>query len=253
MTGRMRVGTALVAGLLGFVAQASAQIPGMPLFTNPRYGTGIRVHADLGQFTKAGTLGNENTVVQGGATFALGPLGIGANIGTNFQRARTLAGGTDTVGLQDNFSGSAIAQLRILGGGRNPLALSIFGGATAEITAQEVAAATVHVKVPRLMNFPVGAALGFHVPLGISSLNLWGAGRMVFTKYMNCPSTDYTGLPEYSTWCSTTDKNFRWTVGADLPILKIFSVRAAFDSGKQDGVTMSAWGVGASIGIGGMR
>ena len=125
MTGRMRVGTALVAGLLGFAAQAAAQIPGMPLFTNPRYGTGIRVHADLGQYTKAGTLGNENTVVQGGVGFALGPLGIGANIGTNFQRARTLAGGTDTVGLQDNFSGSAIAQLRILGGGRNPLALSV--------------------------------------------------------------------------------------------------------------------------------
>lgn len=252
MTGRMRVGVAMVAGLLGFAAAASAQIPGMPLFTNPRYGTGIRVHADLGQPSKAGTLGNDYTVVQGGVTFALGPIGIGANVGTSLQRAKAVAGG-DSVGLNDNFTGSAIAQLRILGGGANPLALSLFGGATMEITAQEIAAASVHYKYPKLLNLPVGAALGFHIPLGMLSVNLWGSGRMVFTKYVSCPAADYPGFPGISGMCDKTEHNFRWAVGVDLPLISILSLRAAYDGGKMAGQSVNMWGVGASIGIGGMR
>lgn len=253
MTGRMRVGVAVVTGLLGFAAAASAQIPGMPLFTNPRYGTGIRVHADLGQPSKAGPLGNDYTVVQGGVTFALGPVGIGANVGTNLQRAKDIVHGTDTLGLNDNFTGSAIAQLRILGGGHNPLALSLFGGATMEITAQEIAAASANYKYPKLLNVPVGAALGFHIPLGMLSVNLWGSGRMVFTKYVSCPATDPVGFPGLSTMCSTTEHNFRWAVGVDLPLIGILSVRAAYDGGKVADQSVNMWGVGASIGLGGMR
>lgn len=253
MTGRMRVGTALFAGLLGFVAQASAQIPGMPLFTNPRYGTGIRVHADIGQPTDAGTSVGDLTVVQGGLTFALGPVGIGANVGMNFNKAHTLQGG-GSVDANTNLTASAIAQLRVYGGGTHALALSIFGGASSDITMRE-AQAGVGLKYPRFMNLPVGAALGLHVPLGIASLNLWGAGRYVFSKYMNCPSAadDPTTGDAISHMCDTTDKNFRWAVGADLPIFSILSIRAAYDSGKLYGQTLSVWGLGASIGIGGMR
>ncbi len=252
MTSRTRVAFAVVAGLVGVAAAASAQIPGMPLFTNPRYGTGIRVHADLGQATGSGTMGNDNTVVQGGVTFALGPLGIGANVGTNFRRAQALAGGTDTIGINDNFTGSAIVQLRLAGAGQKPYALSIFGGASADITAQEVAAATVRVKYPRLMNFPVGGALGYRIPLGLLGFNVWGSGRMVFTKYMNCPATDPSGLG-LDTWCDKTNNDFRWAVGVDFPFLKILSLRAAYDGGKMMGVKFNTWGVGASVGLGGMR
>ena len=58
--------------------------------------------------------------------------------------------------------------------------------------------------------------------------------------------------------CPENESNFRWAVGADLPIFSILSVRASFDSGKirnaagQD-VTYNYWGIGASIGLGGMR
>jgi hypothetical protein len=255
MTGRMRVGTVLVAGLLGFAAQVSAQIPGMPLFTNPRYGTGIRVHADIGQPTDAGTSVGDLTVVQGGVTFALGPLGIGANVGTNLRRAQTLSGG-GSLEQNDNFTGSAIVQLRLLGGGRNPLAVSVFGGASADITATEVAAQSANIKYPRYMNFPVGAAIGFHVPLAITSLNFWGSGRMLFGKYVNCPSTNpvINGQTiDLRSMCDPTDKDFRWAVGVDLPILSIISLRAAYDGGKLGGATLNSWGIGASIGIGGMR
>ena len=252
MTGRKRLTVAVVTGLVGFAATASAQIPGMPLFTNPRYGTGIRIHADLGQITGSGSLGNDNTVVQGGLTFALGPVGIGANVGTNFRRAQALGNG-DSIGVNDNFTASAIAQLRLLGGGRQPGALSIFAGATADITAQEAVAQSVHIKYPRLMNFPAGVALGYHVPLGMLSFNLWGSGRMVFSKYVNCPDTDPTGFPGLSTQCAETKKDFRWAVGFDLPFLRILSLRAAYDGGKMYGVKINSWGVGASVGLGGMR
>lgn len=273
MTRRMRVGTALVTGLLGFVAQASAQVPGMPLFTNPRYATGLRVTADLGQPTDMGTGLGDKTVAQVGANFVLGPIGIGANVGTNFNRLRQLSS-SRTYQLSDNFTGSAIVQLRLMGGGVNPLSLSLFGGANMEVTGAELAYASVagaKAPYPKFMTFPVGAALGLHVPLGITSLNFWGAPRFVFSKYVNCPSTDptvtvsgvtytATGL---STMCDKTGQDFRWAVGVDLPILRILSIRAAYDSGKlrlrdpATGVTssqtLSFWGLGASVGLGGMR
>jgi hypothetical protein len=240
----MRVGTALVVGLLGFAAQASAQIPGMPLFTNPRYGTGLRVHADVGQPTDMGTALGDLTVAQVGASLALGPIGFGVNVGSNFRRAQDLAEGSDPA-PSDNYTGSALAQLRVAGGGRSALSLSVFGGASMDITANELAEGEAD-KYPRFATFPVGVAVGLRIPLGVGSLNLWGAPRYVFSKYVNCPD----GL---STMCDDTAKDFRWAVGADLPILRIFSIRAAYDSGKIEDMTVSYWGIGASIGIGGMR
>jgi hypothetical protein len=248
----MRVGTALVVGLLGFAAQASAQIPGMPLFTNPRYGTGLRVHADVGQPTEAGTALGDLTVAQVGASLALGPIGFGASVGSNFRRAQDLAEGS-SLELSDNYTGSALAQLRVAGGGRSNLSLSVFGGASMDITGYEVAAGSADIKYPKFATFPVGVAIGLRIPLGVASLNLWGAPRYVFSKYVNCPDVDPVGFSGLSTMCDDTGKDFRWAVGADLPILKILSIRAAYDSGKIEDQTVSYWGIGASIGIGGMR
>jgi hypothetical protein len=252
----MRVSVAVLAGVLGFAAQAAAQIPGMPLFTNPRYGTGLRVHADVGQAVDAGTTIGDQTVVQGGVSLALGALGLNANVGTNFNRARDIGQGGE-YDLSDSFTGSALAQIRVAGGGRSNLSLSVFGGASMEVTGSEIALGTQNIEYPKYATFPVGASLGLRIPLGLGSLNVWGAGRMVFAKYMNCPASDpvigtvtLTGL---STMCDETDRTFRWAVGADLPILRVFSIRAAYDSGKIEDVTVNYWGIGASIGIGGMR
>jgi len=75
----------------------------------------------------------------------------------------------------------------------------------------------------------------------------------VWTKFVGCPATDPVGFSGLSTMCKTTKSDFRWAVGADLPIFSIISLRAAFDGGKMAGQTVNYWGVGASIGIGGMR
>jgi hypothetical protein len=251
MTGRMRIGTALVVGLLGFAAQASAQIPGMPLFTNPRYGTGLRVHADVGQPTEAGTSLGDLTVVQAGASLALGPIGLNAMVGMlrdDLSEAQTCVDHPDLDCKDNTVSASVLGQLRIAGGGRSSLSLSLFGGAAMTVKAAEFADLTDAQKAElgivdaKELTVPVGVAVGLRIPLGLASLNLWGAPRMSLTRWVNCAAI-----------CPENESNFRWAVGADLPILRIFSIRAAYDSGKIEDETVSYWGIGASIGIGGMR
>jgi hypothetical protein len=234
---------ALSAG--GAVNALAAQIQGMPLFTNPRYGTGIRVHADIGQPTEQGSSLGDLTVIQAGVSLALGPVGIGANVGSlraNLEESQQCAN-QPTLDCEDNYvTASALAQIRVAGGGRQNLSLSVFGGASTDITAYDIAG----VEQPRLLTIPVGAAIGLRIPLGLASLSLWGAPRLNVYKFVNCA----TGQEAI---CDETETKFRWAVGADVPIFRIISVRAAFDSGKVGDETVSFWGVGASIGIGGMR
>jgi hypothetical protein len=220
-----------------------AQIPGMPLFTNPRYGTGVRVHADIGRPTDE-NVGGDLTVVQAGVSLALGPLGLGANVGTLREDLDGIAGcnSSPTIScVEKKVTASALAQLRLAGSGRSNLSLSVFGGASTDITGYDVAG----YEDIRVFNIPVGVAVGLRIPLGMASLNLWGAPRYNITKLTGCAAGDNS--------CDGTESNFRWAAGADLPIFRVLSIRAAFDSGKIEDQTVSYWGVGASIGIGGMR
>jgi hypothetical protein len=245
-----------LAALAGAGAELRAQIPGMPLFTNPRYGTGVRLHADVGQATEAGTSLGDLTVVQGGVTLAVGPVGLGANVGAKRNDLESASEGCANCDPETAVTASALAQIRIAGGGRSNLSLSLFGGASLDVKAYDFADLTdaqrdtlealgIIGDGSRLLTIPVGAAVGLRIPLGLASLNLWGAPRVNISKLVNCP----TG----STACDESESKFRWAVGADLPIFRVISVRAAYDSGKIGDQTVSFWGVGASIGIGGMR
>ncbi len=247
MRGRMRVACAVVAGLVGFAAVASAQIPGMPLFTNPLYGTGLRVHADFGQPTDQGTGIGKLTIVQGGVSLALGPVGLDASVGVPKGQLSSAQGCVKTPTIDcssTKVSAAALAQLRIMGGGSNPLALSLFGGASMDLTAYDAAHFdSSGVFTDKQLNIPVGVAVGLHTPFG---LNLWGAPRFNLSRWVNCAGT-----------CPDGYQNFRWAVGADYPILGVLSIRAGYDSGKvgkgSAAQTVSYWGIGASIGFGGMR
>ncbi len=267
MTRMHRTKLAILAGaLLGFGAGAAqAQVTGMPLFTNPRFGTGIRLHADIGQPTDQGTQPGNLTVVQGGVTFAIGPVGIGANVGAlknDISKVQQCSNGLITsCSAQTKVTGSAIAQLHLMGGGFNPISLSLFGGASTDFSGYDVAKYSYHpitaadsafvrafedsIGVKEL-TIPVGAAIGLHVPLLFTSLNVWGAPRFTFHKFTNCGTSN-------SSLCSKTTSTFRWAVGVDIPLFSIISIRAAYDSGKLGDQTVNSWGVGASIGLGGMR
>jgi len=249
-----RAGMAVVIGALvaGAAGRAQAQIQGMPLFTNPRYATGFRVHADLGLPTDKNVGLGDYSVIQGGVTFALGPVGIGANVGATRDNFKTLTSGVTTynVGNQTKVTASALAQIRVYGGGLSPWSLSLFGGASMDVKAYDFASLPDSIKntylggSSKVLTIPAGVALGLKLPLVIISPNIWAAPRFNFTKILNCPSGSV---------CPNSKAEFRWAVGVDVPIFKIISVRAAFDSGKLYGQTVNNFGVGASIGIGGMR
>ena len=252
MSRMQRAVMAVVVGVLaaGAAATAQAQIQGMPLFTNPRFGTGIRVHADLGLPTDKNVGLGDYSVIQGGVTFALGPVGLGANVGAtrdNFNNISNGSGGT--VGAQTKVTASALAQLRVYGGGIAPLSVSLFGGASMDVKAYDFAGLPDSIKnqlggSSKVLTVPLGAALGLKLPLVVINPTLWGSGRMNFTKIINCPS---------GTSCPTSKGEFRWTIGLDVPIFSIISVRAAYDGGKLYGQTVNNFGVGASVGLGGMR
>lgn len=252
-----RAGMAVVVGALalGAAATAQAQIQGMPLFTNPRVGTGIRIHADLGLPTAkpdSVVAGIQNySVIQGGVMVALGRLGIGANVGATRNDFKTFTSGASSynVGPQTKVTASVLAQLRVAGGGASPLALSIFGGASTDISAYSFSGLPDSIKSQlggssKVLTVPAGVALGLRLPLVIINPTVWGSGRMNFTKILNCPS---------GSSCPSQKGEFRWAVGADIPLFSIISLRAAFESGKLLGQTVSNFGVGASIGLGGMR
>jgi hypothetical protein len=245
---------------LALVPAAQAQIPGMPLFTNPRYGTGLRVHADYGQATEAAVA---ERVIEGGLSLALGPIGLSATVGTlksNLSTAQTCINNPTLNCSSQHLSAAALAQLRVMGGGHSNMSLSLFGGAATDVNAGDFVDCTQFTgtalticqqekanRQTKALTIPVGAAIGLRIPLGVASLNLWGAPRYSLTKFVNCPSSNT--LP-----CDAKiDGVFRWAVGADFPILKILSIRAAFDSGKVGNQTVSFWGLGASIGLGGVR
>lgn len=243
-----RAGMAVVIGALavGAASTARAQIEGMPLFTNPRYATGIRVHADIGLPTDThASLGDYN-VLEGGASLALGPVGLAANLGMTRTDFGTIQ--SNNVGTQTKATVSALLQLRLAGAGSSPLSLSIFGGGSMDVTAYDLGSLADSIKSQvggfKVLTIPAGAALGIKLPLVIITPNLWGSARMNFHKVINCPS---------GTTCPSMDHDFRWAVGLDIPIFSIISVRAAYDAGKIAGQTVDYFGLGASIGLGGVR
>lgn len=253
MTRKHRAGMAALAGVLGLslAAPAQAQIQGMPLFTNPNYGTGFRIHADLGLPTDKNVGIGDYQVIQGGVTFALGPVGLGANVGAtrNDFKQLTSGGTTYNVGTQTKVTASALAQLRVYGGGIAPVSVSIFGGASMDVQTYQFSSLPDTIKnllggSARVLTIPAGGAIGLKLPLLVINPTLWGSGRMNFSKIINCPS---------GTICENSKAEFRWAVGLDVPLLMILSVRAAYEGGQLYGQTVNNFGVGASIGLGGMR
>jgi len=223
--------TATLALVVAAASTAQAQNYGVPMFTNPHYGSGIRLHADAGRPSK--DVGNTSlTVVQAGLSFALGPVGIGAFAAGNFTDVKNCTSGPTIDCTNTYFSAAVQAQLRLAGGGRNPLALSLFGGAGTDITSYEVSAG---VDAPHLLSIPVGVSVGYK----LGPIVLWGAPRYNLYKWSQCGGT-----------CPDASKGtFRYAVGANLPLGPL-GIRAAYDGGKLFGETVGFFGVGVSLGLG---
>lgn len=225
--------TLLATAILGAAASAAqAQNYGMPLFTNPHYGTGVRVFLDLGMPGNEITtdnLENEKTL-QGGVGFSLGPVGIQALVAGNYGDVTNCA--TPSYECAGNYySGAVLAGLRLVGGGTNPLALAVFGGVGSDFSGYELSQG---IEGPRTLSIPVGVSVGYK----LGKLMIWGAPRMNYYELIEC------GGP-----CPDGESEFRWAVGANLPLGPI-GLRAAYDGGKYAGEDVSFFAVGVSLGLG---
>ena len=252
---------ALALTALAMVPAAQAQIPGMPLFTNPRYGTGFRIHADMGTQVSSDTkfAFSSAQVYQGGVTFAIGPVGLAANVGmtkNDFQGIAACNGSVNNCDPETKATGSALAQIRLVGGGHQNGALSVFGGVSSDFSGYDspqflanctgnggfIPQATCDSLTAKVMTIPLGASAGFK----LGPISIWGAPRYVFYRARNC-GTAALAL------CNNRQGEFRYAVGADLPILGVLAIRAAYDGGKFQGENENRLGLGASIGLGGVH
>ena len=233
MKATTRTALAAVLATATGVTLAGAQNVGMPLFANPHYGTGVRIHVDAGQPADEvqGTL-TDQTTVQGGVSFSLARFGIQALAAANYADVQNCQAQQVSCS-QSTVSGALLAGLRISGGGTNPLALAVFGGASTDFSSYEVAQG---VDGPKLLSLPVGVSVGYKLGM----LRLWAAPRYNFYKFSNCNGNC---PPEES------DSDFRWSAGVMLPLGPI-GIRGAYDAGKIFGVQQEYWGLGISLGLG---
>jgi len=114
----MTFGAALIMGSSLLAGPAVAQMNSIPVYFNPKGGTGLMVAADLGRGINAES--GKNTAVAFRTALGIGPLTIGGGIGifnpVNFSMTDS---GRET---QTQYMGNVA--LRVLGGGLLPVSIT---------------------------------------------------------------------------------------------------------------------------------
>ena len=206
-----RISRVMIAAALPLVAGATAaraQLAGIPVYFNPRGGTGIGVAANLG-------FPNSNA---GGGT----AYGVAASVGAGPASLTGMVGawkGTGFGSAQTSF-GADVAY-KVFGGGLLPVSVGVQAGYGS-------------VKIPSLAgsvtatSIPVGVALGIDPPL--FPLKPWIA-----------PYEDFTHV----SGGGGNSSNFHVAAGVNFSLLLGLGVHAAVDWGKVNGSSAVIFGVGA--------
>ncbi len=209
-----RIGMRSIAASLPLVAiatAAQAQLAGIPVYYNPRGGTGVGVAANIGfpnrdagggtAYGVAGSLGAGSLTITGM---------VGSYKGDGYSSAQTSYGGA--------------LSYRLFGGGFLPVAVAVQAGAG-------------WVKVPlatggtaTLTRVPAGVGISFDPPL--FPLKPWIAPRVEYTTVSAGGG-------------NSTD--FRVSAGVDFNLLLGLGVHGAVDWGKVKGTSKSAFIFGAGV------
>jgi hypothetical protein len=218
-----RIGRVMLAAALPLVAGATpvrAQLLGIPVYFNPRGGTGIGVAANLGV---PDTHYNYNS---GGGT----AYGVAGSLGFGRATVTAMVGSWKPKGFAvavTSYGGDV--GIRVFGGGLLPLAVGVqagYGSVQGNVTLGETQT-----------TIPVGIGVSFDPPL--FPLKPWIAPRIELTRVSGGGVT------------STTATAFRISAGVNLDLLLGLGVHAGVDWGKVpskfDPSTPSTlvWGVGA--------
>ncbi len=156
---------ALALGFAVFTSPAAAQLNSIPVYFNPKGGTGFTLAGDFGKGVN--TESGKNTALGVRASFGGGPFSIGAGIGTV----------NPTVGAQreSEIQYMGNAALRLVGGPLIPVSVAVQAGVG--YLKQDIPAGTTTVSV-KTLNVPIGVGIGLSVPTPGFSFDPWIAPRV---------------------------------------------------------------------------
>jgi len=202
---------ATIAALIAFGATpAVAQWAGMPVWNNPKGGTGVTIDGDLGF---PNTNGGKGTAFGARATLGIANISLTAGLSSwkpsGSSSSATSVGGT--------------AQFKVIGGSLIPVAVNI------QLGAGSASAVGTQVKSTMLV---AGAGVSVNVPTpGVSIEPYLSVGNR-----WNKPS----GL--------STQSNVGWVVGANLGF-GMLGLHVAYDSQKIGSTTRGIIGIGAHVAL----
>ena len=208
---------ATIAALIACVATpAAAQWAGMPVWNNPKGGTGVTIDGDLGL---PNTNGGKGTAFGARATLGIANISLTAGLSSwkpnGYTSSITSVGGT--------------AQFKVIGGSLIPVAMNIQLGAGTASSATDTATVT-HPKVTMLV---AGAGISVNVPTPGLSIEPYLSVGNRWNKL--------SGV-------SGTQSNVGWVVGANLGF-GMLGLHVAYDSQKIGGVTRGIIGIGAHVAL----
>jgi len=208
-----------VLAIAAFAAMpAAAQWAGMPVWNNPKGGTGITINGDVG-------IPNSDAD-KGTAYGARGTLGL-ANLSVTAGLATWKPDGFN----ESTTSFGAVAGFRVIGGSLLPISLNLQLGAG---TASEVTSGSALLgTIPKTTNIIAGAGLGVNVPTPGVSIDPY----LSISNRWHKP----TG--------GSTESNIGWTLGANLGF-GMLGLHVAYDSeSRGGGVTNGIFGIGAHVAL----
>src|SRR5437016_10370755 len=195
---------------------AVAQWAGMPVWNNPKGGTGVTINGDLGF---PNNNGGKGTAFGARATLGLANISLTAGVSSwkpsGFSNSTTSVGGT--------------AQFKVIGGSLIPVALNIQLGAGTTSSATDTAAVT-H---PKITTIVAGAGISVNVPTPGLSIEPYLSVGNRWNKL--------SGV-------SGTQSNVGWVVGANLGF-GMLGLHVAYDSQKIGSATRGVIGIGAHFAL----
>jgi hypothetical protein len=154
-------GAALTLGLALIAGPAVAQMNSIPVYHNPKGGSGLLLAVDAGKGLNEDS--GKNVAFAFRTGFGVGPVTFGASIGTV----------NPVVGTERQTETQWMANmgLRLFGGGLAPVALSLQGGVGVLSSGDD-----------KVVNVPIGLGLGFTVPAPAFNFEPWIATRVQYTR-----------------------------------------------------------------------
>jgi hypothetical protein len=202
---------ATIAALIAWGATpALAQWAGMPVWNNPKGGTGVTIDGDLGLPNSNGGKGTAF-----GARATLGIANISLTAGLSSWKPNGYSSSTTSVG--------GTAQFKVIGGSLIPVAVNIqLGAGTASAVGTQ----------PKVTMLVAGAGVSVNVPTpGLSIEPYLSVGNR-----WNKPSG------------GSTVSNVGWVVGANIGF-GMLGLHFAYDSQKIGSVTRGIIGIGAHVAL----